>query len=197
MPVLKPDKDKIKYFTTQQSLRKWLEQNHLKADHLWIGFYKKSSGKKTISYDEALTEALCFGWIDGIRQANDEISYTTRFTPRRKGSIWSAVNIGKIKELIQSGIVADAGLKAFNALDPKKTNLYSSEHNNLELPSGYLKKFKANKTAWQWFSKMPNGYKRAAIWWIISAKQDATKEKRMNTLISDSEAGRKIKPLSY
>jgi uncharacterized protein YdeI (YjbR/CyaY-like superfamily) len=188
--------ENIKYFKTQADFRKWLERNHAKADFLWVGFHKKASGKKSITYHEALEEALSFGWIDGLRMPNDEYTHTIRFTPRRKGSIWSAINIKKMNELIEAGVVHSSGLKAFNERDPKKTNLYSSENRDAKLPAAFEKHFRANKKAWEWFQGKPNGYRKTAAWWVISAKQDQTRIKRLETLIEDSEAGRTIKPLT-
>ena len=135
------------FFLTQADLRKWFKKNHNKSDELWIGYYKKDSGKPGITYKESVDEALCFGWIDGIRKSIDSKSYKTRFTPRRKGSIWSAINIARIKELIKSGQVEQAGIDAFNKLNPKKITLYSFEQGKIKLTREYEKRLKSNKKA--------------------------------------------------
>ena len=183
------------FFPTQSDLRKWFEKNHNKADELWIGYYKKATGKPSITHQEAVDEALCFGWIDGIRKSIDEKSYKNRFTPRRKGSNWSAVNIKRIKELIKLGLVKPAGLEAFKKRDIKKTNQYSFEQNKIKMPLEFEKKIKANKKAWDYFQKLPPSAKKPSIWWIVSAKKEETKLRRLNILIQCSEEGRKIPPL--
>jgi len=180
------------FFLTQHDLRKWFEKNHNKADELWVGYYKKSTGKSSITWPESVDEALCFGWIDGIRKSIDEESYKIRFTPRRKGSIWSAVNTKRIKELIKPGLVKPSGLEAFSKRDEKKTNRYSFEQGKVKLPAESEKKIKANKKAWEYFQKLPAYAKRVSTWWVISAKKDETKLSRLNTLIKCSEEGRKI-----
>jgi len=183
------------FFTTQSDLRKWFKKNHKKADELLVGYYKKSTGKASITWQESVDEALCFGWIDGIRKSIDEESYKIRFTPRRKGSIWSAVNTKRIKELIKLNLVKPSGLKVFNNRDEKKTELYSFEQVKVKLPKEFEKKIKANKKAWVYFQKLPPSAKKLSTWWIISAKKEETKLNRLNTLIKCSEEGRKIPPL--
>jgi uncharacterized protein YdeI (YjbR/CyaY-like superfamily) len=183
------------FFPTQSDLRKWFEKNHNKADELWVGYYKKSTGKPSITWQQSVDEALCFGWIDGIRKSMDENSYKIRFTPRRKGSIWSAVNTKRIKELIKLGLVKPSGLEAFSNRDEKKTKKYSFEQGKVKLPEEYEKKFKANKKAWEYFQKLPTYAKRVSTWWIISSKKQETKLNRLDTLIKCSEEGRKIPPL--
>ncbi len=186
----------IKFFKTQDAFRKWLEKNHNKKDELWLGYYKKSSGKESITYKQAVDEALCFGWIDGIVKGIDEEKYCQRYTPRRLKSIWSAVNIKKIAELTKAGRMHEAGLKAFNNRDLKQAGLYSFEQKEIIMPAAFLKKLKSNKSAWRYFSNMPTGYQKTATWWVISAKQEETKLRRLETLIKDSDAGRKIAPLT-
>jgi uncharacterized protein YdeI (YjbR/CyaY-like superfamily) len=187
-----PEPVNIKFFKDQQSLRKWFEKNHDKKDELWLGYYKKSSGRKSVTYKESVDTALCFGWIDGIAKGIDEEKYCQRYTPRRKGSIWSAVNIKKIEELTRAGLMHKAGLEKFNSRDQSKTNLYSFEQSEIKLPPAYQKMIKANKKAWEYFSKAPPGYRRTSTWWVISAKQEETRLRRLKTLIKDSAAGRKI-----
>lgn len=190
-----PEPSNIKFFKTASDLRKWFEKNHLKKDELWLGYYKKLSGKPSVKYGEAVDQALCFGWIDGIAKGIDEDKYCQRFTPRRKGSIWSAVNHKKVEQLIKNKQMTDAGLKVYNERDKKKTNLYSFEQDKHELPLKYEKKFKANKTAWENFHKFPPSYRKPAIWWVISAKQEETQLRRLDTLIADSKAGLRIKQM--
>lgn len=194
MPTMEPTN--IKFFMTQEAFRKWLEKNHSKKDELWLGYYKKSSGKKSITYKQALDEVLCFGWIDGIVKGIDDEKYCQRYTPRRPKSIWSAVNIKKIEELSKAGRMHEAGLKTFNNRDLKRAGLYSFEQKEITMPAAYIKKLKANKKAWEYFSNMPLGYQKTATWWVISAKQETTRLRRLDTLIKDSEAGRKIAPLT-
>ena len=183
------------FFPTQSDLRKWFEKNHNKADELWVGYYKKSTGKPSITWQESVDKALCFGWIDGIRKSIDAESYKIRFTPRRKGSIWSAVNIKRIKELIKLGLVKPAGFEAFKKRDEKRAKLYSFEQVKVKLPKELEGKIKANKKAWEYFQQLPPSAKKLSTWWIISAKKEETKLSRLNTLINCSEEGRKIPPL--
>jgi len=182
----------IKFFKTTEAFRKWLEKNHNKKDELWLGYYKKASGKTSVTYKEALEEVLCFGWIDGISRSIDEEKYCQRYTPRRKGSIWSAVNIKKAEELIKNGKMHSSGLHVYKNRDPKKAGLYSFEQKEIKFPTALLKMLKANKKAWEYFSQLPPGYRKTSTWWVISAKQEETRQRRMKTLIADSEAGRRI-----
>jgi uncharacterized protein YdeI (YjbR/CyaY-like superfamily) len=186
---------KITFFPTQSHLRKWFEKNHKKANELWVGYYKKNTGKPSITWQESVDEALCFGWIDGIRKSINEESYKIRFTPRRKGSNWSAVNIKRIKELIKLGLVKPAGLEVFKNRDAKKDEQYSFEQQKVELPKTFEKKIKANSKVWEYFIKLPPYAKRLSTWWVISAKREETKLKRLDILIQCSEEGRKIPPL--
>jgi uncharacterized protein YdeI (YjbR/CyaY-like superfamily) len=186
---------KITFFPTQSDLRKWFTRNHKQSDEIWVGYYKKDTGKKSITWQESVDEALCFGWIDGIRKSINEESYKIRFTPRRKGSNWSAVNIKRIKELIKFGLVKPAGLEVFKNRDAKKDEQYSFEQQKVELPKTFEKKIKANSKAWEYFIKLPPYAKRLSTWWVISAKREETKLKRLDILIQCSEEGRKIPPL--
>lgn len=187
----------IKFFKTPEAFRMWLEKNHSKKDELWLGYYKKSSGKKSITYKQALDEVLCFGWIDGISKGIDDEKYCQRYTPRRPRSIWSIVNIKKIEELTKKGLMHESGLNAFNTRDVKRTGLYSAEQKEIKMPAAYLKKIKANKRAWEYFSNMPPGYQKTATWWVISAKQEVTRLRRLDAMIADSVARRKIGPMKW
>lgn len=183
------------FFKTQNELHAWFEKNHARETELLIGFYKKDSGKGGITYQNALDEALCFGWIDGIRKSIDASRWMIRFTPRKAKSIWSQVNLKRAAELEQAGAMREAGLRAFHGRDVSRTNLYSSENKGKKLDAASEKKFRANKKAWAWFSKQAPSYQHTAGFWVISAKQETTRAKRLETLIRDSEAGVKVAPL--
>lgn len=185
------------FFATQDDFRKWLEEHHDKATELVVGFYKVGTGKPSMTWSQSVDQAICFGWIDGIRKSIDHESYLIRFTPRNPKSIWSAVNIKKVEELTRQGLMTPTGLAAFNKRDEKKSAIYSYERDNYALSEAFEALFKANARAWEYFQSMPASYRRPSILWVMSAKQETTRVKRLNELIRDSEAGRKIKPLSY
>jgi uncharacterized protein YdeI (YjbR/CyaY-like superfamily) len=185
------------FFSSPPELRKWLEEHHDTTQELWVGFYKKSSGQPSITWPEAVREALCFGWIDGVRKSIDDVSYTNRFTPRKPGSNWSTVNVNHVNELIQLGLMQPSGLKAFQERDQKKSGIYSYERTkDYKLDDAYEQKLQANKKAWEFFQAQALWYQRAATWWVISAKQEETRLKRLARLIEDSEHGRTIPPLT-
>ena len=185
------------FFKKQSDLSKWFEKNAATAPELFVGFFKVASGKPSINWSQAVDEALCFGWIDSVRNSIDDESYCIRFTPRKTKSIWSAVNIKKIEELKKLGLMKPKGLELFNNKDENKLNTYSFERAVVELSPEFEKKFKANKKAWRFFQQMVPSYKKPAINWVMSAKQEATRLSRLATLIKDSEEGKKIKPLDY
>lgn len=180
------------FFKTQSELHKWLKKNSGKETELSIGFYKVSSGKKGITNKEALDEALAFGWIDGIRHSIDEESYKNRYTPRRRGSNWSNINIKRVKELIKLGLMQPKGLEEFEKRDKKKTGSYSFENKKPGLSAEFVKKFKTNKKAWKYFSIKAPWYKRTSSHWVMSAKKEETRLRRLETLIKDSENNRDI-----
>jgi uncharacterized protein YdeI (YjbR/CyaY-like superfamily) len=182
---------KPKFFTSPEAFRQWLEKNHSKYVELWVGFHKKGTGKKTISYAEALDEALCFGWIDGVRKSFNNSSYIIRFTPRKAKSIWSLVNTGRAQELTRLGRMAAPGIAAFSARDPRRTGVYSFESSAKTFSASFEKKFRANGKAWEFFSRQPLGYRNKAIFWIMSAKQEETRLRRLDQIISDSEQNRR------
>lgn len=184
------------FFRAPSNFRKWLEENHDRKLELLIGFYRVDSGKGGITYREALDEALCFGWIDGLRKRFDADSYTVRFTPRKPGSIWSVVNVTRMNELIKSGRVHNAGLKEFQQRDKKKSKLYSYEVGNCNLDAGFEKRFRANAKAWGFYQAQAPWYRRLSCYWVMSAKREETRLRRLATLIDDSENGRKIKHLT-
>lgn len=185
----------ITFFKTPADFRKWLEKNHAKKDELWVGFYKISSGEKSITWPESVDQVLCFGWIDGLRKGIDEESYKIRFTPRKKSSIWSAINLKKVEELTKAGLMREAGLKIYNERNEKNANKYSFEQQEIKLDLSYEKKFKSNKDAWKWFSASAASYRKAATWWVMQAKQESTRLKRLATLIHDSANGERIKEM--
>jgi uncharacterized protein YdeI (YjbR/CyaY-like superfamily) len=177
-----------KFFTNPEAFRKWLEKNHKTAAELVVGFHKIGTGKASLSWSQAVDQALCFGWIDGVRTSIDENSYKIRFTPRKPNSIWSAVNIKKMKVLTEQGHMQEAGLKAFHSRNEKKTNLYSHEKEAVELSAAFQKQFKAQKAAWQYFQALAPSYRKASVHWVMSAKQEATRLKRLEQLIAESAA---------
>ena len=172
-----------KFFRTPSDFRKWLEKNHATASDLWVGFYKKDSGKPSITWPESVDEALCFGWIDGIRKRVDEISYKIRFTPRRRGSIWSTINIKRARELTKQKRMRPAGLKAFAARKEYRSGIYSYEQRPAELPQTYAQVFKKNKIAWNFFQSQSPAYRRMMSWYIVSAKKEETRLMRLKKLI--------------
>ena len=185
------------FFAKQSDFRKWFEKNHLTAKELLVGFYKTYSGKQSITWPQSVDEALCFGWIDGIRRSIDDESYSIRFTPRKAKSIWSAINIKKVEELKEKGSMKPAGLAAFEKREEHRSKIYSYEKSPVELNPEYEKKFKANKKAWNFFKTLAPSIQKASIHWVMSAKQGKTRLSRMDQLISDSESCNKIKPLNY
>jgi uncharacterized protein YdeI (YjbR/CyaY-like superfamily) len=187
--------NEIIFFASPLEFRGWLDKNHHKNQELWVGYYKKATGKPSMSWPESVDQALCYGWIDGIRKSIDEYSYTIRFTPRNPKSIWSAINLKRVSELTNLGLMQPSGIDVFNKRDEKKAQLYSFERDNVSLEAHFEKKFKENEKAWNFFQSQVLSYKKPAIWWINSAKQEATRLKRLEILIKDSEAGQKIAPL--
>jgi uncharacterized protein YdeI (YjbR/CyaY-like superfamily) len=180
------------FFVSPTRLRQWLARNHNKQTELWIGFHKKNSKKKSISYNEALDEALCYGWIDGVRKGLDEDSYTIRFTPRKPRSIWSVVNTKRMKELIELGRVEAPGMETFTKRDPKRTKLYAFENRPRSLSPEFEAKFRANKKAWEFFQQQPPGYKRLVIFRIMEAKQEQTRVRRLDQLIDASASNSRL-----
>lgn len=182
----------LKFFKSQIEFQKWLQKYHNKADEIFVGFYKVYTKKQSITYQQALDEALCVGWIDGIRKSIDDESYQIRFTPRRKGSKWSQVNIKRAKELIISGKMKPAGLQEFENRKKYNSVKYSYEEKIDKLSSDYEKKVKANKLAWEFFQKQAPYYKRTVSFWIMSAKKAETRLRRLQILINDCANNKKI-----
>jgi len=178
-----------KFFTSPEKFRHWLERNHDSAIEMLVGFHKKSSAKKSVTYAEALDEALCFGWIDGIRKNLNETSYTIRFTPRKTSSIWSLVNVRHVERLQKEGRMQPAGIEAYERRAPERTGIYSFENRPRELSPEYEKTFRQNKAAWKFFQEQPPGYKRLMVFRTMSAKKEETRLRRLQQLIESSEKG--------
>ena len=172
-----------KFFQTPAAFRKWLAANHGKSRELWVCFYKRHSGKPSINWPESVEEALCFGWIDGVRKRIDDASYKIRFSPRKPNSIWSAVNIRIAQRLIDEKRMQPAGLKAFEARKEYRSGIYSYEQRSPELVEPYFGKLKRNKAAWEFFQAQPPSYRKMMNWWIVSAKQESTRLSRLHKLI--------------
>jgi uncharacterized protein YdeI (YjbR/CyaY-like superfamily) len=179
------------FFKTRAHFRTWLARHHASATELYVGFYRKGSERVAMTYDEALEEALCFGWIDGVRRRVDEWSYTNRFSPRTARSHWSAVNIRRARALIDDGRMDPAGLRVFEARDPRRCERYSYERASALSPA-LQRTLRANRAAWAFFSSQPPFYRRMMAWYVASAKKDETRAKRMQTLIAASAAGRRL-----
>ena len=180
------------FFPTQMKFREWLQKNHHKETELLVGFYKVGSGKQSMNWPQSVDEALCFGWIDGVRKSIDSERYCIRFTPRKATSIWSAINIKKMAELIKKGLMQPAWLAAFSKRKETKSKIYAYENEPAKLDPKFEKKLKANKKAWAFFQSQAPSYKNVAIHRIMHAKQEATKLKRLENLIAVSEAGRRL-----
>jgi uncharacterized protein YdeI (YjbR/CyaY-like superfamily) len=186
-----------RYFATPEDLRAWLEQHHETADELWVGLYKKGSGRRSVTWPEVVDEALCFGWIDGIRKGIDAERYANRLTPRKPTSNWSAVNVKRFGELKRQGRVRPAGQRAFDLRTKAKTGVYSYEQRHqVVLDPAFEKRFREKKRAWAWFQEQAPSYRSTAIYWVMSAKKPETRERRLEQLIADSARGRRVPPLA-
>jgi uncharacterized protein YdeI (YjbR/CyaY-like superfamily) len=179
----------IIFFTDQAQFRKWLEENHQTAKEVFVGYYKVKSGKQSMTWSESVDQALCFGWIDGIRRSIDEESYQNRFTPRRPNSIWSNVNIRKVEELKKLGLMQPAGLAIYQARKEDKSSIYSFEHGEMEFSPEFEQQFQANQGAWIFFQLMAPSYRKTAKHWVMSAKQEATRVRRLENLMEKCGAG--------
>ena len=179
-----------KFFGTAAQWRAWLQQHHAQERELLVGFYKKDSGKPSMTWPESVDAALCFGWIDGVRRRIDEVSYSIRFTPRKPRSIWSAVNTKRVAELAAQNLMHPAGTKAFAARQDDRSSIYAFEQENVLFEEGQETRFRTRKAAWKFFSAQANWYRKTATWWVISAKRQETREKRLAALIEHSEEGK-------
>lgn len=181
------------FFRSPEEFRVWLEGNHAGESALWVGFHRKATGRASMTWPESVDEALCYGWIDGVRRKIDDERYAIRFTPRRPGSNWSAVNLRRMEELLKDGRVRPAGRAAYEARDPSRTDAYSFEQRDrATLPEEFEREFRAHADAWAYFERQPPGYRRTATWWVVSAKREDTRRRRFSTLLEDSAAGRRI-----
>lgn len=181
-----------RFFGSSAEFRRWLEAHHESASELWVGFYKKGSGRGGIGYKDAVDEALCFGWIDGLKKRVDGERYMHRFTPRTPGSIWSAVNLKRMNELIALGVVSLRGRKTFDERDPKKAGLYSFENRPSVLAPALERRFRANRRAWTFFRAQPPGYQKVCVFFVMSAKKDETRLRRLETLIAKSSEEKRL-----
>lgn len=182
-----------RFFPTAAAFRAWLHKNHAKETEIWIGYYKKTSGKGGMSYQEAVDEALCYGWIDGVVKSIDAVSYMQRWTPRKPKSYWSAVNLGKVKRLQDEGRMHPAGLAALARKPADSGTRYAFEKRPEKFPPAMVKRFKTmSPSGWKFFEAQPPGYQRLMIHWVTSAKQEGTQEKRLKRLVESSQAGKRI-----
>ena len=186
-----------RFFASPDEFRAWLEANYDSESEVVVGFHKKHTGLPSLTWTESVREALCFGWIDGVRRRIDDDSYSIRFTPRKPGSNWSVVNVRHVEELTRAGRMHPAGLEAFEARTPEKTGVYTYENRRkAKLGPEQAERFRANKQAWDFFQAQPPGYRQSAIFWVVSAKREETRDRRLTTLIGDSAQHRRIGLLS-
>lgn len=183
------------FFPTPTDFRRWLQKNHQRAAELWVGFRKRGTGRPSLTWPESVEEALCFGWIDGLRKSIDAGSYMIRFTPRKPTSTWSAINIKTVNRLTTEKRMKPAGLAAFRARKESKSGIYSYENRSQKLDPAFEKKFKTHKAAWSFYESQPPWYRRTSTHWVMSAKREETRLKRLATLIADSAQGRRVGPL--
>ena len=174
------------FFETPADFRAWLVENHASAESLSVGFLKKHTERPSMTWPESVDEALCQGWIDGVRKRIDDESYTIRFTPRKPGSIWSVVNIERVRVLSELSLMQPSGLAAFQARTETRSGIYSHEQEDVELPEACLKLLQADATAWEFYRSQPPSYRKAVDWWVVSAKKEETRRKRMETLVECS-----------
>lgn len=192
MNQYKPPSMRPVFFKSTAEFRKWLMKNHTKETELWVGFWKLHTGKPSMTWTESVDVALCFGWIDGIRKSIDADSYTNRFTPRRPGSNWSAINIAKVEALKKQGLMQAAGLAAYELRKDEKSKVYSYENNQGKFPDAMQKIFKANKAAWEFFTAQASSYQRVMVHHVMSAKKEETRLNRLQRVIAASEAGKRV-----
>ena len=175
------------FFENQENFREWLSVNHEKESELIVGFYKVNSKLPSMSWSESVDQALCFGWIDGVRKSIDEFSYQIRFTKRKVNSIWSAINIEKVENLIKKDLMQEAGIISYSKRKEAKSKIYSHEQSEVIFPIEFENIFKENIVAWEYFNNLPPSYKKTSKHWVMSAKQEKTKISRLNELINDSQ----------
>jgi uncharacterized protein YdeI (YjbR/CyaY-like superfamily) len=187
---------KIKYFKSANDFRRWLEKNHATTQELWVGYHKRSSKQPSITWPESVDEALCFGWIDGIRKRVDDDRFVIRFTPRKPGSTWSAVNVKRVEELEAMGLMQPAGRAALARRQADRSGSYSYEQRPADLPEEYLARLRADERAWAFWQAQPPGYRKTATWWVVSAKREETRQRRLVELVEECANGRRVGPLA-
>ena len=185
------------FLKNTEELRKWLNNNHKKESEIWLGYYKKRSSKFNFSWSDSVDELLCYGWIDGLRKSLDKERYMIRITPRKRKSNWSRVNSEKVARLIQEQRMQSPGLKAFANFRKESTGKYSFERDHVELDENYKKSIKENANAWEFFEKLSPSVKKQSVWWIMSAKREDTRLRRLNVLINSSSNQEKIPQLTW
>ena len=195
--MAKTASEKPRFFSTQADLRAWFQEHHDTCEEQWVGYYKRASGTQSITWPESVDEALCFGWIDGLRKSIDETRYKIRFTPRRTGSHWSAKNLTRMPELLKAGLVQPAGVQIYEARNLKRVKLAAYEQGDVKLPAKYMDSIRANESAWTYFEAAPPSYRKQVSWWVVSAKQEVTRERRLNTLIESCASGQLVPPLRW
>jgi uncharacterized protein YdeI (YjbR/CyaY-like superfamily) len=180
------------FFADAEAFSEWLAQHHATATEVIVGFYKRATGRPSMTWPESVEAALRYGWIDGIRRSHDAISYTIRFTPRKAGSVWSNVNIRTAQKLIDERHMTPAGRRAFDARKENRAGIYSYEQRSVDLPAPYARLMKKNRAAWEFFHAQPPSYRKVAMWFIVSAKKEETRLKRLETLIAHSARGERL-----
>lgn len=193
-PVARPTRDQVLVFETRGALRDWFAENHETAGEVFIGYYRKGVRKRSTTWEEAVEEALCVGWIDGITFRVDDEVTANRFTPRRRGSNWSAVNIAKVAELRAAGRMRAAGIRAFEERDRRRDQIYSYERPPQALPAEWTARFRAAAEAWTWWQRQPASFRNTATHWVMSAVRPETRERRFATLVDEAGAGRRPRP---
>ena len=184
-----------RFFATPADFRAWLEKNHATAVELWVGFHKRHTARASIDWPQSVDCALCFGWIDGLRKSLGAEAYVIRFTPRKSASHWSAINIARVPELTKLGLMLPAGLAAFARRDPKRSRLASYE-NRTQFDAATLREFRAHRKAWAFFEAQPAGYRRVFTHWVMTAKKEETRKRRLARLVAECTRGRRIDPFS-
>ena len=183
------------FFPTPADFRAWLEKNHDTASELWVGYYKKATGRASVTWEETVDHALCFGWIDGIRRAFDDEAYVIRFTPRTPGSVWSRRNIERVEALRAEGLMRKPGLEAYAHKDAHGDSGYAISDRTEDLPDEMIAEFRKHPEAWASYCAQPPGYRKQTTAWVTSAKREETRQRRLATLIEDSAKGLRIKQL--
>jgi len=194
---MKPEPRDIRFFATADELRDWFEANAETAEELWLGAYKKATGRPSVAWPDAVDEALCVGWIDSVRYTLDKDSHAQRFTPRRKGSNWSAINVAKVAALTEQGRMRPAGVAAFEQRSAAKTGIYSYERPVESLTDDEEARFRADAAAWADWERRPPSYRRTVLGWLAGAKQESTRARRFDALLADSAAGRPVGPMRW